>query len=137
MSEEDLAAENARLKNMLRRAGIAPLTSADMPTEEQATELLRIVTEAHPVLKAADPIEALDQFSRAIRFLAYTYRKSEPNTGVMPSYWIDASRDFLSNQGFNGTLTLKPFVAAVIASNICYTALTRFPFDLAFGISLG
>ncbi len=133
---ETLEQENARLKNMLRRAGITPLTLGDLPTEEQAAELIRMVETAHPILRNDLP-DTLDQFARAMRYLAHVYRKPEPNTGVMPSYWLDSAREWLSNQGFNGTVTLKPFVAAVIASNIPYTAPSRYPWDLSFGISLG
>jgi hypothetical protein len=48
-------------------------------------------------------------------------------------------REWCHRFGLRGALdqNLKTFTAAIVVSDVPYTPLDRFPFDLSFGLSLG
>jgi hypothetical protein len=116
----------------------------DLPNDAELSELLTLVEARYPKLgrpdgdaRAADAYVA--QFSRAIHFLCYARRADKLNTKYHATYWVDQCREFCRQQGLANalTMTLSPFTAAVVASGVLYSDLSRFLFDLAFGLSLG
>lgn len=130
---KQLEAEIVRLKAMLSRAGVSILPSADLPNDEELDRLLRMVEAAYPKLR---PINK-EQFARAIHFLVYVYRVEKPNTLYATTFWIDGAREWFRSQGISSEMTLKPFVAAALASNIVFAPLDEFPFGVDLGINLG
>jgi|HubBroStandDraft_2_1064218.scaffolds.fasta_scaffold43103_5 hypothetical protein len=144
MSEQrinELEAEVSRLRAMLARAGVSLLPPADLPNEEELDQLLAKVEARFPALrcpKGADVAAHKRQFAFAIRYLAFAYRLDRPNTTYAATFWIDNCREFLRSQGFHPTeMGLRPFVAAAVASGICFESLDEFPFGISLGINLG
>jgi hypothetical protein len=69
---EYLQKENARLRGMLSRAGVAMLPNVDLPDAEELERLYRMVTSSFPVLKF--PETQKQEFYNAIHFLVFVYR---------------------------------------------------------------
>jgi len=117
-----------------------PLLSVDLPTDEQAEELLRRVVAVYPQLRrpeTVDPFTHKHQFERAMRYCAYVRREEQPQTGYYFSYWLDDAREFLDHHGYIGGVGLQSFVSAIVASGIVFAPLDNFPHDLAFGLGRG
>jgi hypothetical protein len=138
---ERLRSENDMLRRQLLRAGVAPASPMDLPDDDQTDQLIALVAKRWPVL--APPAGAVaragyeEEFHGALYFLAHARRRAEPDTGAYTSYWISGCERFLSERGWPSTITGKSFCAAAIASRVAHAPLTRFPFDLAWGLSLG
>ena len=118
----------------------APLLSVDLPTDEQQTELLRMVGTAYPQLRLpadSDAYSHRHQFGRAMRYCAYARRVPEPATGFYFTFWLDDCRQFLDRHGYLGGVGLPAFVAAIVASAITYAPLINYPHDLSFGLGRG
>jgi hypothetical protein len=65
-------------------------------------------------------------------------RRADLDEGVAASYWCDAVQNFCRQYGFAGDgPSLRSFVGAMIVARVPYQALTRFPYDLAFGLTHG
>ncbi|MGD0334055.1 MAG: hypothetical protein ABSA90_12510 [Xanthobacteraceae bacterium] len=129
---EDLQAENIRLRSMLSLAGVAMPPPADLPSSEDLDELFALVKGSYPKLEG-DRF----QFGRAMIYLCYARRATEPNEKYAATYWLDACREWLGKQAYPRDVSLRSFTAAVIASAIPVAPLTRFPYDLAFGLTVG
>jgi hypothetical protein len=125
--------EIARLRRQLAQVGITPLPHVDMPDLEQL-ETLRSMVLAKYRLQLSCPT---DQFALALNFVAFARRQKKPNTLYYPVFWLDQCRIWLKKQGYDSYISLRAFVAACVASNVVYTPLDRWPFDVELGLSLG
>ena len=123
-----------------------PIQAVDFPTERQQDELLRLVTDAYPMLRVPPGQEMAHrrEFSQSLFYCCHARRVQELATGIGFQYWLADCYDFLQQRdealgqrGYTGRVTLLPFVAAIVASGIAFAPLTRLPFDLAFGLSVG
>jgi hypothetical protein len=137
-----LQAENARPQRQLSLASVAQLTRADFPNQDEIDQLLRLVEAAYPNLKYPHVTEVLiaehrDQFCRAIMYLCYASRSREPQIKYGATFWIDNCSQWLRDQAYETTMTLRPFCAAIVASGVAFSPLTRYPFDMAFALALG
>ena len=113
------------------------------PSDEQYAALLAIVQERYPVLvpKFGDSPHAdqeaayKKQFAGAMRYL-FQARRSDIGklaTNYAASYWADAAGEYARTG-----ISLKAFCSAVVAvGDVNYAKFDNFPYDLAFGLSLG
>lgn len=130
---ERLQDENARLQRQLSVAGVTQLPNAEFPSADELAELRSMVLRRYPTTLTC----SLDQFERAIRYLAFARRQKEPNKQVYPVFWLDACRDWLRKQGYDTNISLRALVAACVASGVTYTPLDRWPFDVELGLARG
>jgi hypothetical protein len=138
---ERLRNENEMLRRQLLRAGVAPASPTDLPDDDQTDALLALIVKRWPVLSPPTGAVARagyeEEFHGSLYFLAHARRRETPDAGCFTSYWISGAERFLSERGWPSTITGKPFCAAAIASRVTYAPLTRFPFDLSWGLALG
>jgi hypothetical protein len=131
-----LRQRNAELERQLVLAGLTPGAAAGFPDREEADALLALVIKKYPVLAPA--AERAGEFSACLYWLAQARRREDPDTGAMTSYWIGAAERFLRARGWPQTsITVWPFAAAAVVSRVPFAPLTRFPHDLAWGLTLG
>ncbi len=134
---KELEAENFRLRSLLARNGISVPTTADMPSPEEETELMRLVANTYPVLSCSHGAE-MTQFWNALHFLAWTYRTDKLATQYSASFWfVDTFREWAKNRGYEKPpMSLRPFTAAAVASGVAYSPIDNYPY-INFGLSLG
>ena len=147
MTDQDqirqLETENTRLRAMLARAGVTILPEPDLPNSEELDRLLKMVERAEPRLKCPEGSKEViainrEQFANAIHFLCFVYRVDKPNNSYAASVWVDGCREWLRSQAIHPSeMSLRPFVAAALASGIVYEPLSEYPFGVNLGISLG
>ncbi len=114
--------------------------AADLPNAEELDRLLAMVAEKYRVLACpadADQASHRRQFAAAIEFLCYVFRPGRINSAYAASVWVDLCREWMNKRIYPAEMTLRPFVAAVVASGIKHEPLDQFPFALNFAISLG
>jgi hypothetical protein len=126
---EFLRGENARLQRQLAANNISvlQLSSDLLPDDDEIARLLKI-TNKFDCLRGADP----EQVKRAMRYLAFTYRKREPNTEFSVMYFLDECRAFQRRHGYATEVSLHALVAAAVLNDISYRLE---PVEL--GLSLG
>jgi hypothetical protein len=117
---------------------------AGPPTEDELMQLLALVEPANPVLlfpRSSGPVFDFHFacFHRALSYLRHARRSETLATGYAASFWLDECRGWCRRYGLRDALemSLRPFVAAIVASDVPFAPLTRFPHDLAFGLSPG
>lgn len=129
----ELQAENERLRRRLHRAGVVELPPVELPTDEQLDALIKMVVSQYPRLEPVDRAQVVD----AMAYLAFAYRPDKLSTQYATHFWLDAYKEFATNQGFDSTaMTLKAFTVAAIASGVAYSPISEFPY-ISFGLSLG
>lgn len=123
---------------------IREVIPVDLPNDAELNELLTVVEAVYPKLMCPrggeDALDSnLQQFRRALTYLCYARRSEDLATGHAAVFWVDQCREWCRRFGFRDALemSLRPFVAAIIAADVPFAPLTRFPYDLAFGLSLG
>lgn len=133
------------LQQQLLAHGIRPVGWRDPyePSDEQYAALLAIVQERYPVLvpkfgdspRGDQKANYQKQFTAAMRYL-FQARRSDVGklaTGYAASYWTDE----VERHARTG-ISLKAFCSAVVAvGDVNYAKFDNFPYDLAFGLSLG
>ena len=147
---DELRAENAKLSDRLARYDRAaqwPLTPASFipPTADELFGLEKIVLDRFKILRPKiypDPEGAQREFSQmfvaAFRAISTWGRAAEPDFKKFKSYFVDNAEEVLRNTRDNcRTIQLAPFLAALIAnSDIPFTPLGAYPYDLYFGLRL-
>jgi hypothetical protein len=136
---KELEAEVSRLQTICRRHGVALLPKLDLPSTEERDALLAAVLGKYPFLKGPADFEASykTQFTNALKYFCVVYRLDRPETQYSISSWTDQAKAWLQSNGYNQTeMTLRPFIAAAIASGIKYN-IDEFPHGVEIGISLG
>jgi hypothetical protein len=150
----NLEAENAALQaqvNSLQRQlfahGIRPVGWKDPFEPEDYAALLAAVQSRYPILipkfdtgLRAAPLahqqqDFEKQFAAAMRFLFQARRSNDDKlaTGYAASYWCDAASEH-TRVG----ISLKAFCSAAVAvGDVAYARFANYPYDLAFGLSLG
>jgi hypothetical protein len=133
------------LQQQLLAHGIRPRDWPDPfdPDDAQYDELLRIVQQLYPALvpklgdspRGDQEANYRKQFTGAMRYL-FQARRSDIGklaTGYAASYWTDAAGEYARTG-----ISLKAFCSAVVAvGDVNYAKFDNFPYDLAFGLSLG
>lgn len=139
----------ADLEAALAKLGAPPPPQrSDMPTTALLDELLRVVLYVYPQLRPHNSRDYEAQFRNAFLALRHMHRARNGLRDVSPrkndcrlnKYWFLARvEDILKQLRVPDTsMTLGPLMAAVVAQNdIDYAPLSRFPFDLGFGITDG
>jgi hypothetical protein len=52
-------------------------------------------------------------------------------------HWLDTCREWLKKQGFGTDVSLRALVAGCVASDVSFTPLDRWPFDVELGLARG
>lgn len=119
--------------------GPAPLPRVPMPSETDVDQLLDVVHRAYPVLlPRSDDVGYRQQIVRALFYLMFARRVSEPSTAHFFTFWLDQCEQFLRERGFNGVrVNIAAFTTAIVASGVSFYALDTFPTNISFGLALG
>ena len=113
-----------------REAGVSvtyalPNTGYIAPTEDRAVRLMRIVDKGAPWLGLAASTD-LAEFRRAFAAVGYMYRRSEPDTSRLFSYFIDAANDMLQQRNGGASVSATAVLGAILGSgDICWRKADR------------
>jgi hypothetical protein len=129
---EFLEAEISRLKRRLALAGVAEQPAGDLPDTGELNRLHQMVLTEYPVLQCTPA-----QLHAAMRWCAYVYRRDRLDEQYAAVFWLDQCREWLRRQCDHNGVSLNAVTAAIVVSRIRFAPLTRYPYDLAFGLSLG
>lgn len=138
-SEERCVAEQLHNPPSAVRISAPPLQRAARPTSAEGDKLLAIVVKTYPVLEPRlDDVKFREQFDRALLYLVYARRQSEPNEKYFGSYWGDVCDAFCRAHGVGGPrVNLTAMTAAAVCSGVSFTALDDFPRNVSLGLTLG
>jgi hypothetical protein len=132
-----LQQENFRLRVLLGRAGVSIPPRADLPSDEELEQLIKLVASKYPVLSCSDAREK-DQFFNALHFFCFAYRTPDRlATECSFAYWADTFNDWARSRGYDGArVGVKAFTAAAVASGVAHSPIDNFPY-INFGLALG
>jgi hypothetical protein len=108
-----------REEDRVRILNLTPGVSRNLPTEDEARALLRIVTARYPQLKWKysawlTPDEELESFQAAFAFICSLTRTEEPTKKFARSWWVDSGQQYCREVGVQGVI--RSLLPAIVAS---------------------
>jgi hypothetical protein len=102
----------------VRVLNLTPGVSRNLPTEDEARALLKIVCARHPVLRwrytlMQTPDDELESFRAAFAYVTSLTKTKEPVTKYAASWWLDECQAWCRQMGVQGVArSLRPAIVA-------------------------